>query len=99
MFKRLAEKLLGLDKGYFDQPGEIGHRWFDPHWPGPLIGSAGSFRNYALAVGVLALLVLLFRKTKNPRLQNVRHWLAAGAAIFVPLILLAQVGAHFWSIL
>jgi uncharacterized membrane protein len=99
MFKRLAEKLLGLDKGYFDQPGEIGHRWFDPHWPGPLLGSAGSLRNYVLAIVVLGLLVLLFRRGKNPRLQNLRKWLAAGAGIVVPLILLAAVGPHFWSIL
>src|SRR2546421_10389104 len=99
MLKRLAEKLFGLDPGYFDQPGEIGRRWFDPHWPGPLFGSAGSFHNYVLAIAALGLLLILFRKSKNAKLENLRHWLAAGAAIGVPLLVLGQVGAHLWSIL
>ncbi len=98
MFKRIVESLLGLDRGYFDQPGELGRHWFDPHWPGPLLGAAGSWHNYVLALATLGLLILLFRRTPNRRLENVRHLLALGAAIFVPILLMSQLGAHSYTV-
>src|SRR6478609_11171178 len=99
MLKRLAERLFGLDPGYFDQPGEIGRHWFDPHWPGPLFGSAGSWHNYALAVLALLLLMFLFRRAYRTGLERSRIWLATACAIAVPLAVIGQAGAHFWSIL
>src|SRR5690349_23544583 len=99
MFKRLAEKLFGLDPGYFDQPGEIGRHWFDPHWPGPLFGSAGSWHNYLLAIFALLLLLFLFRRAYRARLERSRIWLAIACTIGVPLAVIAQAGTHAWSIL
>ena len=98
MFKRLAEKLLGLEPGYFNQPGELGRHWFDPHWPGPLFGTPGSWHNYLLALLVLALIVLLFRRFRNQRWVNQQDAVAAGLATVVCLIFLAAFGVHAWTL-
>lgn len=99
MFKRLAEKLLGLEPGYFNQPGELGRHWFDPHWPGPLFGTPGSWHNYLLALIVLALIVLLFRRFRSQRWINQQDAVAAGLATAVCLIFLGAFGVHAWTLI
>ncbi|MDB5293945.1 MAG: von Willebrand factor type domain protein, partial [Phycisphaerales bacterium] len=82
MFKHLLELLLGLDKGFFSADGDLKVQ-FDPHWPGPLIGGAGSWPNYAFGLAAIGLLVVLFRKSRNPELERVRKLLAVACTVVI----------------
>jgi uncharacterized membrane protein len=99
MFKHLLELLLGLDKGFFSAEGEL-RMQFDPHWPGPLVGTAGAWSNYALAVAAIGLLVVLFRRSRSADLERVRLMLAVGCTFacvgLIPLAAgwLQNAGAH-----
>ena len=64
-FLHILERLLGLDRGFLSGEGEL-HVHFDPHWPGPLIGSGGSTLNWLLALIVVALLIALMRRKDRP---------------------------------
>src|SRR5258708_38258241 len=82
MFKHLLELLLGLDKGFFSSEGELKVQ-FDPHWPGPLIGGAGAWPNYAFGFAAIGLLVVLFRKSRNPQLERVRKLVAVACTLII----------------
>ena len=98
MLNRLLEFLLGLDKGFFNSPGELGWR-FDPHWPGPLIGQAGRWQNDVLGAVAIAMLLLLARKTAAVRLHRFRLAAAAFCAALVALLVVTFVGAAWWNLL
>ncbi|MDB5300484.1 MAG: hypothetical protein JWO87_2147 [Phycisphaerales bacterium] len=82
MFKHLLEFLFGLDKGFFSAEGELKLQ-FDPHWPGPLVGAAGSWPNYALGLAAIGLLVILFRKSRSRELERVRLTLAVACTAII----------------
>ena len=79
-FLHILERLLGLDRGFLSGEGEL-HLRFDPHWPGPLIGNAGSTLNWLMALMVVALLVVLMRRKQRPSR---------------PVLMLAVCGALLW---
>jgi uncharacterized membrane protein len=84
-FLHILERLLGLDRGFLSDPGELQLR-FDPHWPGPLIGSAGGTLNWLGALIVVALLIVLLRPYRRP--SRIILGLAVCGAVLWPSALL-----------
>lgn len=88
-FLHILERLLGLDRGFLSGEGEL-HLRFDPHWPGPLIGSAGSTLNWLMALFAVALLVVLMWRQR-------KVFLVARLALFGLLVSLLS-GTAAWNI-
>src|SRR5665213_558693 len=97
MLKRLLEILFGLDRGFFNGPGELGVH-FDPHWPGPGIGEPGHWQNYLLGVVAIVMLLVLARKTATRQFHKIRLVLAAVSAAMVAILIPAFIGLHGWDI-
>ena len=95
MFERLIPKLLHPE--FFSQSGERGWR-FDPHWPGPLIGQAGSAFNFAWGAVAIVLLVILWLPRPSAWLGRIRLVLSALCTIGVPLALAGFLGWNAWWI-
>ncbi|HET6250247.1 MAG TPA: hypothetical protein VFE47_21330 [Tepidisphaeraceae bacterium] len=98
LIKRLDRFLFGVDEGFINGKGELGLR-FDPHWPGPLLGEAGHWQNYLLAIVAIALFVLISRKTAGRELHRLRIAVAGLSAVAVALIVPSALGFQWWSIL
>jgi uncharacterized membrane protein len=89
ILREIIERLLGLERGFLSSEGELRLR-FDPHWPGPLIGSPGSPTNWLLGLIAIALLLVLMKR-RGTKLIN------AARLMLVALVLSVLSGALAWN--
>jgi uncharacterized membrane protein len=91
-FLHILERLLGLDRGFLTGEGEL-HLQFDPQWPGPLIGSAGSTLNWILSLIVVTLLIALIRRKDRPS-RPVLAMAVCGALLWPAALLLTTLNLY-----
>ncbi len=91
-FLHILERLLGLDRGFLSGEGEL-HLRFDPHWPGPLVGGAGSTLNWLMALIVVALLIVLIRKKQRPS-RPVLALVVCGSLLWPAAMLFTALNIH-----